>query len=702
MAQILLHANYIWPEVAYVPVSSNHLMALLGFCPSRSSVGHNHTTHAGDHHGSTGESGHKVVEKSTRVQTLLRVASNVIASMLLFLPMLTLAVLIYQVRWDRCYERITGALQGMYNRLIVSHNFQTTAMYWNNYSQSCELTQAGWVADSCDSMSSKATPATAWTSIGTVLATQWAQEIADAGGTLKVTTCAVGGTDAVGWGNLQFIGGYDAYPACIPTAPQDIAGIAMLESTIRPAQPNGVYMLTLYADMDSTMTVMSYQNSDGTAQNVMANPKRTLIAMDGLVTPDPSGENNIIYSRPLGERYLVTGYCVPQIEELSVAKTDNNLPGWSQGKHSKHPVTTAWACGHRVSNWKELVALQMICSLATMALFAGDIYITVEGFRGVLQGKPVLTYAVLAGLERRKMLLVAVVVNCMPGLLYMDVSRIYFFTTNGYRIWCLASVMMASFFAFGVVLVLSFLDAAVTCRLEYVVGYSAPLFLHGAIVATTTASCIPAVFEFVYNKIYAAKPALTVELFGQAWPCGSYTVEGTPAVMTYLIWEILHPLIASFVAAVVVAALLHKYHHHSYLTHVTWCQSNAFLRHAGVPNWITSLPLEQTNAIKIGTKVFCKPSTQALMGYSSLVALRPQASTFKSVQPDHGAPAGSHSQGVFYVVSIYALLPSTVVPWLCQHHGTIEHYQFTPAHGHSRLAPDKAATYVHSRGACTV
>ncbi|RHY28227.1 hypothetical protein DYB32_006121 [Aphanomyces invadans] len=294
--------------------------------------------------------GHKVVEKSTRVQTLLRVASNVIASMLLFLPMLTLAVLIYQVRWDRCHERITGAFQGMYNRLIVSHNFQTTAMYWNNYSQSCELTQAGWVADSCDIMSSKATPATAWTSIGT--------------------------------------------------------------------------------------TVISYQNSDGTAQNVMANPKRTLIAMDGLVTPDPSGENNIIYSRPLGERYLVTGYCVPQIEELSVAKTDNNLPGWSQGKggpsrpHDLHrmglnnrkafqtprddgmgvrPSSVQLERARRVANdllpdHDGLVRGRYLHHGGRYAKMANDVVVTVLtlGFRGVLQGKPVLTYTVLAGLERRK------------------------------------------------------------------------------------------------------------------------------------------------------------------------------------------------------------------------------------------------------------------------------------------------------------
>ncbi|CAK4526492.1 unnamed protein product [Aphanomyces euteiches] len=62
----------------------------------------------------------------------------------------------------------------------------------------------------------------------------------------------------------------------------------------------------------------------------------------------------------------------------------------------------------------------------------------------------------------------------MPGLLYADVARIYYFTQNGFKIWCLSCIMVANFFSFGLVFVVSVLDM-IPLQLGHVVSYSAPV-----------------------------------------------------------------------------------------------------------------------------------------------------------------------------------------------------------------------------------
>ncbi|CAK4138383.1 unnamed protein product [Aphanomyces euteiches] len=400
-------------------------------------------------------------------------------------------------------------------------------------------------------------PDNIFATVGTVLSQQWSKEIAEAGGKLYVTTCVLGGTSDVGWTDMQFIAGYDYFPACLPAAPQDVAGMAMLETTIRDGHVDGLYLITLYSDLDPSMTVYSYANSDGTLQNLMANPKRTLVTSDGQTLEDSFGGDFIINSRPLGERYLVMSYCVTEIEELSDVIVEQGLTGWSQGKHSKHPVVPGWACGHKVSHAQELIALQIVFAIGTWIFFAGDIFIT---FEGVLQGKPVLTYTVLSGLERRKILLIFVVLNAMPGLLYADVARIYYFTTNGFKIWCLSIVMVANFFSFGLVLAVSVLDM-VPIQLTFVVSYSAPIFLYSSIAAISIACCIDTLFQFVYNGFYSATPFLSLHVNGADWPSGSYTAAGTPPVLTYLANNIMTPLFVAFGCSIALATIYRAFVH---------------------------------------------------------------------------------------------------------------------------------------------
>ncbi|KAH9184128.1 hypothetical protein AeNC1_013897 [Aphanomyces euteiches] len=549
-------------------------------------------------------------EKTASKTALGRIVSNVVAGMLVFLPIFTLIVLV---------------TQDMFDRLVVSVNTQTTTFYWSDYGKSCVLRATGWTPSTCDAATKAVTPDKTFAAIGVVLSQQWSKEIAEAGGALQVTTCVIGGTSDVGWANMQFIAGYDYFPACLPTEHQDIAGVAMLETTIRDDHVDGLFFLTLYSDLDPSMTVYSYGNSDGTFQNLMANPQRTLITADGNIEKDTVGGDYIIYSRPLGARYLVMGYCLTEIEELSQVVIDQGLTGWSQGKHSKHPVVPGWACGHKVSNSQELIALQIVFAFGTLICFVG--------FGGVLQGKPVLTYTILSGLERRKLLVAFVVLNAMPGRLYADVARIYYFTQNGFKIWCLSCIMVANFFSFGLVFVVSVLDM-IPLQLGHVVSYSAPVFLYASIAAITIACCTNSVYQYAYNMFYTASPYRTLHVNDADWPSGSYTSAGTPAALTYLASSITLPLLIAFLCSIVLAMIYRCIVHQRVFMSLGWCKTNSFLSFARTPNFITSLPLEQTNAIRIGNKMYCKPSTQALMGYATVVETEYVLSSILSIFRD--------------------------------------------------------------------
>ncbi|KAG9409306.1 hypothetical protein AC1031_019557 [Aphanomyces cochlioides] len=243
------------------------------------------------------------------------------------------------------------------------------------------------------------------------------------------------------------------------------------------------------------------------------------------------------------------------------------------------------------------------------------------GLRGVLRGKPVLTYTILSGLERRKvcylvfaawaitklqLLLIFIVLNAMSGLLYADIARIYYFTTNGFKIWCLSIIMVANFFSFGVVLAVSLLDM-IPLRLQHVVSYSAPVFLSASIAAISIACCNDSLFQYATNMFYAAPTYITLHANDADWPCGSYTAEGTPPSVKHIMSSIVQPLVVSFVCSLVLSTVYRLVSHKRVFMALGWCKTNSFLTFAKTPNFITALPLEQTNAIKIGNKMFCKP-----------------------------------------------------------------------------------------------
>ncbi|EQC41735.1 hypothetical protein SDRG_01690 [Saprolegnia diclina VS20] len=602
-----------------------------------------------------------------------RVGSNLVAGCLILLSLLTLSVL------------------GMFDRLVVSVNAQTETYFWAPFGQSCLLTASGFVPESCSADEVNATSLTVWTAVGHILAQQWAREL-EASPTLRVTTCIIGGTSSVGWANLQLVAGYDAFPECLPTnGAQPVAGMAMLETTIREAFVEGVYLMTLYSDLDPAMnTVHLHVSSDGSKAKLMKDPARTIITQDGVALADAFGTDYIINSYPLGPWFHVVGYCHTEIEEVS----DLGLPGWSQGKSSGHAICPGWNCGHQVENATALIALQLCLSVLTLALLGGDIYVTWQGLRGLLRHKPVLTYALLSGLERRKVLLSFIALNAAPSLLYLDVSRIYFFTTNGFKIWSLSAAMLGNCVAFGCLFILSLVGMLPAPRIiqDYCISYSAPAFLFCTIGGVAFKLCDMDLFRLVYNQFYAAPPYLGMYVNQATWPSGAYVAEGTPAVATLLSSLVAYPILIALGASMLLSMGHRRLRSRGLLLHTQWCTANSFLRYAKRPQYITSLPLEESNAIKIGAKLFCKPSTMALMGYGIV------AEAEADPTPD---AAMKRPQTTFVLVSIYALLPALLrsgwrMPVLIA--GVIRGNQFEPTKGKTTL--DRTREYVHKRGSC--
>ncbi|RHY54859.1 hypothetical protein DYB28_001596 [Aphanomyces astaci] len=225
------------------------------------------------------------------------------------------------------------------------------------------------------------------------------------------------------------------------------------------------------------------------------------------------------------------------------------------------------------------------------------------------------------------------------------------------------------------------------------VGYSAPLFLFTSIATVTAACCKNSAFETAANKFYAADPYLGLWINNATWPSGSYVATGTPVVLTYLVGEIIYPVVGSFAASILVMTVYRALQHHSYETNqyllidTTWCRNNSFLRQANMPNFITSLPLEPSVAIRLGHDMYMRPSTLATVGFATVVDRDTVRNGIGRVESCH-------------VVTIYALVAALVAPGWVETMGDMEQHQFTPSATLCTLPAKKK--YLHTRGMCVV
>ncbi|EQC39170.1 hypothetical protein SDRG_03376 [Saprolegnia diclina VS20] len=623
---------------------------------------------------------------------VVHLVGNLIAGCLVLLSLVTLVALLSQ---------------GMAYRMVVAQNYQDASMDWAPLGNSCVLTQHGFVADSCSTNETNVTTLAAWTAIGRVLAQQWALPDADA---WSVTTCMVGSKD-VGYFGVTFLAGYaeDPTPECLPTGAQAIAAMASLETMATTTYPSGAYLVTTIADSEM-MAVDAHLNSDGTTSRVFMNATKAIVTVTGDMAPVVQATNWRIQAMPLGPRYAVETYC--QSLFLDLTPDLDALAGYSAGKQSQAPIVNTWNCGNHVSNANEIAVAQVVFACIALLLLHGDAYITIEGFSGLLRRKPILTYDVLSGMEQRLLLVASMVLSALPSLLYADVARIYAGTTTGAQIWVLSLALLGVLVAFGVVLLVGSLQRLpLPFTPTRVLPYSARIFLSLTIFGIVGA-CYPLQDE-CYNDFYSTPPALLgLSINGIELPAGAYDPNVPVTSVLTLLVSTLGMVTAAALATAVLMSMLS-------------CATNAFLQAMHEPRWLTSVPLHQSSAIRFGNKMFCKPSTMAMLGYifitpftddvvsgkgslvfpSKLRQSRRVLTSQKSRVDSAAAKYASHADVpvVRYVVSIYALVLATALRCIacgyrCHVYGTVtKDGSFTKL---EQVRLDETQRFMHSRGVC--
>ncbi|CAK4622039.1 unnamed protein product, partial [Aphanomyces euteiches] len=321
---------------------------------------------------------------------------------------------------------------GVFHRHIVDNDLSHDVQ--QPFGQNCRLDANGFSRGTCQLVEIATTTKSAWNTIGQQLALTWRAP-------LYVSTCVKTKSDQSGQVALVFLAGSHGFPQCQPSnGPQEIAGMAMLETTVRDEFQDGVYMLAVFDDK----TMSGSENrviSDGSTDLLMANLNRTLIATNGSGTIDSIGINAVQFSVPFGHRYKIVSYSSPVVLDITARIQQNR---WNVGQTSKRAIMLTWQYGHQVDHGDELLAVQLSAILISCVLVSGDFYLTVQGLQGFLHHKPNMTYDLAAGLERRKLVVFCWVVAHIVSLIYPDVMRAYFKATVG--LWLIVGILVATFF----------------------------------------------------------------------------------------------------------------------------------------------------------------------------------------------------------------------------------------------------------------
>ncbi|KAF0699742.1 Aste57867_9711 [Aphanomyces stellatus] len=587
---------------------------------------------------------HVVLKKEKAPSALhssIRICSNLVAATLVLLSLVTVIVLLNT---------------GMYHRHVIINEPTFDSARYTAYGQSCLVDADGFVANSCSDVEVSTTTPAAWTAVGGLLARQW---LATSSAPYFVTTCLTGDPgDPTGWVALIFLAGYDAFPLCQPPGgPQVIAGMAMAETTTRIEHPDGLYMLTVFADQAPGQSVV-HVNSDWTTDVVVSNCNQSLIDVDGITAVDLIGINTVEHAMPLGRRYMATGFSYEIVVDISAIAANGQWAWWNVGRDSNKAIRISWDTGHDVAHSDELIALQLILSLGALGLVSSDFYLTIQGLRGFLLRKPVMTYDLLAGLERRKLLLLVVSLGALPSLLYADVSRIYYETANGNLIWYLSTILVGIHVAFTSLFVVSLADFIPSIS-AYVLTFSPTLFAYSTILSVFIAW--NSQHANVSNEYNNADFVLGLNISGLLRPSGAYTSDGIETAMSHMATLTFTIVVVCMLVSIAYSSLRRKLRHGTFFMHVAWTKTNSFLDRCNAPRYVSGLPLDQVHAIKIGNKLYCKPSTQAVLGFATLVNEKPPSESDDKVKPS--APA---KDVPMTLVSVYHLVPSIwhVYRWL--------------------------------------
>ncbi|KAH9125853.1 hypothetical protein AeMF1_003607 [Aphanomyces euteiches] len=502
---------------------------------------------------------------------------------------------------------------GVFHRHIVDNDLSHDVQ--QPFGQNCRLDANGFSRGTCQLVEIATTTKSAWNTIGQQLALTWRAP-------LYVSTCVKTKSDQSGQVALVFLAVSHGFPQCQPSnGPQEIAGVAMLETTVRDEFQDGVYMLAVFDDK----TMSGSENrviSDGSTDLLMANLNRTLIATNGSVVLDIT------------------------------ARIQQNR--WNVGQTSKRAIMLTWQYGHQVDHGDELLAVQLSAILISCVLVSGDFYLTVQGLQGFLHHKPNMTYDLAAGLERRKLVVFCWVVAHIVSLIYPDVMRAYFKATVG--LWLIVGILVDTFFICATFLAMALIQY-IPSPFTHVATLSSTVMGHGLfLIAPLWVSQTSAITQHFHD----APISLGLNISGVVRSSGTFANGGLakssmhfmlPATFALWVICILGPLLVS--------QINRKRHHGTFLLNLAWTRTNCFMDNCRMPNWITGLPLDERKMIKIGNKLFCKPSTQATLGIATVVP---------RIEPDDvlQKPHRGHDDKKMTLVSICSLVPivSSMHRWL--------------------------------------
>ncbi|ETV93809.1 hypothetical protein H310_12373 [Aphanomyces invadans] len=663
-------------------------------------------------------------------------------------PSLTTA---YLAKWFRVISNFVAGLlilgTGVLVVVLVSQGmFQSTYVYvkppeaWTTLSTSCRLDAAGFVPSSCSEVEVAATGALPWQSIGAQLALDL--RIASHNSTVFVTSClAANSVDVTA--SVSLVVGERDFPLCRPTARQEILGLSAVEAVTTAVFPNGAFLLSTFSDAKPVERV-DVVDTMGVRIPVTRSVSKTIIATDGTTTPTLWNQPNYATSlNSLNRFFLMQVWLVVHFVDISALVAANKIDGYHIGKTTGYATTLGWDNSHNVDNYMLLLAFQILICAVSLALLSNDGVITLEGLSGLLKNKPVLTYDILASLERRKVLLVSLVCTFFFSPLYADAIR-YSYGVTGYHFWSLSLLMIAVMMALSWIALLTSLQwLPVPVRwLNRPICYSAPVFVYCTVlfvvIVEAAQSQGPVQAESFWNH---GGNTLFLNINGTLYKSGATDTQGTTPVIYLLMPDLIVCVVAAWVASIAAHKVLVGY----VVLDTSWTSHNDFVSQLPMPQWVTSLDLDHKNTISIGNKLYCKPSLMVLLGYCTIrdktravhyamsgethnthvyVSSHHSSSHDRvdthvlhtggnghkgnhSALLDDAAAARQHAQRLrsateYFVVSIYVLVPS-ILPWVRYFHqpqvfGKISSNRFERCKSNTHL--EQGLKYTYSRGDC--
>ncbi|KAF0715177.1 Aste57867_3526 [Aphanomyces stellatus] len=573
---------------------------------------------------------------------------------------------------------------------------------WTTVGTACRLTPTGF--QSCGPDEASLTTALAWSAIGTSLATQFADYI-DANYSLPVATCVMGLSQ--GYGSIVLLVGDEVAPYCIPDAPDSVLGLALLETTYTTpeatssSQHDVAYLLSTYVDGWATSALETRVGSDGASTIVYANVTKQLIAptTGQVMLTDHNTTNWKFRTTPLlVSRYQLTYGCVAEIVQDNTTWTNHG------GAVTGHALVVGWTCHHHVANRMEVTVVQYIALVGMFHFFGGDSLTTLKGIQGVLLHKPVLTYDFMSSLERRKSLMFLTSIFRLGACFYVEVARLYHVDAADHLLFFMSCAMANGLFTVAVYWPLMALQhvpplpplKGKVIRLYGPFLHLGTIFLSMLLIGASDLNAT--VYNIVWTRPQSHVPFL---VHGQVLASGAYdTLVIAPCI------QLLAPNFVVSVAVMVVLGFLYPlFLQRKLFLDTRYFQKNDFLTHEWAPNYVTFLPLYETECIKYGIKLFAKASTLALFGYGIIEEDR---TSLIEVKPAAGGGGGAASAPAtlaletppFVVVQLYDLLPALLPHRVFQPHivCTIRNYQYQQPPPRTTLR--KSTTYKMSKGTC--